>query len=64
MIAKLYPRALVIAMEPVPRTYYQLRRNICLNGCLNIDPYNIGVGKPGQHTTFLNEGRSLDMVTL
>lgn len=54
MMAKLYPHAHVIALEPVPRTYYQLIRNIGLNGCTNIDPYNIGVGKPGQKTTMLN----------
>lgn len=54
MMAKLYPHALVIALEPVPRTYYQLMQNIGLNGCANIDSYNIGVGKPGQKTTMLN----------
>lgn len=54
MMAKLYPHARVIALEPVPRTYYQLVRNIGLNGCMNIDSYNIGVGKPGQKTTMLN----------
>jgi len=43
MMAKLFPHTRVIALEPVPRTFYQMIRNIGLNG-LNITALNIGVG--------------------
>lgn len=45
MIAKLYPNVRVVALEPVPRTFYQMIRNIGLNGVLNVEPLNVGVGK-------------------
>jgi FkbM family methyltransferase len=54
MMAKLFPEVRVISLEPVPQTYFQLIRNKGLNGCTNIDAYNIGVGKPGQHTITMN----------
>jgi len=43
MMAKLFPHTRVIALEPVPRTFYQMIRNIGLNG-MNITVLNIGVG--------------------
>lgn len=44
MIAKLFPKVRVISLEPVPRTFYQMIRNIGLNGVTNIDPLNVGIG--------------------
>jgi FkbM family methyltransferase len=45
LMAKLFPFTHIISLEPVPRTFYQMVRNIGLNGITNISPYNIGVGK-------------------
>ena len=45
MIAKLFPGVRVISLEPVPRTFYQMVRNIGLNGVTNIEPVCVGVGK-------------------
>jgi FkbM family methyltransferase len=45
MLAKLFPFLKIIALEPVPRTFYQMLRNIGLNGVTNIEPVNIGVAK-------------------
>ena len=50
LIAKMFPYTRVIALEPVPRTYFALLRNKGLNGCTNLEAYNVGVGKPGQKT--------------
>ena len=58
MMAKLYPMVRVIALEPVPFTYYHLIKNKELNKCGNIDTYNVGVGKPGQHTISLVTNKS------
>lgn len=44
MMAKLFPMVRVVSLEPVPRTFYHLIRNIGLNGATNIEPHNIGVG--------------------
>jgi FkbM family methyltransferase len=54
LLSKLFPLTRIISLEPVPRTYFQLVRNIGLNACTNISAYNAGVGKPGQHTSTLN----------
>ncbi len=54
MMAKLFPMTKVIALEPVPTTYAHLLSNISLNSCVNISPYNVGVGKPGQKTCTIN----------
>jgi FkbM family methyltransferase len=54
LLSKLFPLSRIIALEPVPRTYFQLMRNIGLNGCTNIEAYNFGVGKPNQFTAVLN----------
>jgi FkbM family methyltransferase len=43
MMARLFPHTRVIALEPVPRTFYQMIRNIGLNG-MNITALNIGIG--------------------
>jgi FkbM family methyltransferase len=58
MMAKLFPMTRIIGLEPVPQTYFTFVRNIGLNGCTNIEPYNIGVGKPGQHTTTLHVAKN------
>lgn len=54
LMSKLFPLARIIALEPVPRTYYQLMRNIGLNGATNLEAYNVGVGRPNQYTSTLN----------
>jgi FkbM family methyltransferase len=45
MMSKLFPQTSIISLEPIPRTFHVMMRNIGLNGCTNIYPYNIGVGK-------------------
>jgi FkbM family methyltransferase len=57
LIAKLFPGVRVVSLEPVPRTFENFKKNIVLNGLKNIEPYNIGVGKPGQHTIMLTINR-------
>ena len=50
MIAKLFPFTRVIAIEPVSRTFFQMIRNIGLNGVTNIEPHCVGVAaanRPG-----------------
>jgi len=42
LMAKLFP-VKVIALEPVPKTFLQMVRNIGLND-LHVDCYNVGVG--------------------
>lgn len=44
MMAKLFPFTRVISLEPVPRTFAQFVRNVGLNGCMNIEPFCLGVG--------------------
>ncbi len=53
MMAKLFPETRVIALEPLPSTYFNLVRNKELNKCSNIEAYNVGVGSPGKHTATL-----------
>lgn len=48
MMAKMFPDARVLAFEPVPRTFFQMIKNIGLNGCLNIDAHMYGFGKTGE----------------
>lgn len=45
LMAKLFPQARIIALEPVVRTYHQMMRNIGLNGVTNIEAVNVGVGR-------------------
>lgn len=45
----LHPEVRIVSLEPVPRTYAQLLKNIELNGCKNIEAHNLGVGKRGQY---------------
>ena len=42
MMAKCFP-VKVISLEPIPRTYFQMVRNIGLNG-VDVEAYNVGVG--------------------
>lgn len=44
LMAKLFPQITVVSLEPVSRTFYQMIRNIGLNGVTNINPINLGVG--------------------
>ena len=48
MLGVLFPYVRVISLEPVPETYYHLVKNIELNGCKNIEAYNLGLGNPSQ----------------
>ena len=57
MMAKMFPMAAVYSYEPVPRTYFQMVRNIGLNGVTNINVFNCGVGKNGQNFGVLNVDR-------
>jgi FkbM family methyltransferase len=45
MLAKMFPGVKIIACEPVPRTFFQMLRNVGLNGVTNIITHNCGVGK-------------------
>lgn len=54
LMAALFPEARIIALEPVPRTYFQLVRNLGLNGFKNVSAYNVGLGGPGHHTATMN----------
>lgn len=45
MLAKLYPKIRVVALEPIQRTYFAMMRNIGLNGVTNIEAHNVGIGK-------------------
>jgi len=53
-IGTVFPQVKIIALEPVPRTYFQLVNNLELNGVKNVIPLNIGVGKPGQGRVMIN----------
>jgi len=46
-MAKMFPKIHVISLEPVHRTFFQMIRNIGLNGVTNITALNVGVGAPG-----------------
>ena len=52
MIAKLFPFVRVVSMEACPRTFFQMIRNIGLNGVTNIDAHNIGAGKKSEKIPF------------
>jgi FkbM family methyltransferase len=45
LMAKMFPEARVVSFEPVPRTFFQMIRNIGLNGVTNIEALCLGVGK-------------------
>ena len=51
MLSELFPEIRIIALEPVPPTYYHLCRNIELNGCKNIEAFNLGLGSRDQKKT-------------
>jgi FkbM family methyltransferase len=44
MVAKLFPDIKIIAVEPVPRTFYQMLRNIGINGVTNVETVQAAVG--------------------
>ena len=56
MVAKLFPEIKVIAVEPVPRTFYQMLKNISLNGVTNIETLMEAVG-PTMGKTTINVSR-------
>jgi FkbM family methyltransferase len=45
MMGKIFPQTKIIAFEPVIKTYYNMVRNIGLNGVTNIRQYNLAIGK-------------------
>lgn len=57
MLSKLFPKTRIIALEPVPSTYFILLKNIGLNGTTNIEPYNVGLGK-GKGELFVSKDLS------
>ena len=54
LMSHLYPESRIIALEPVPRTFFVMVGNVGRNGCGNIEYYNVGIGKPGQHILKFN----------
>ena len=48
MIAKLFPKTRVIAIEPIPKTVATLSKNIVLNSTLNVEVFPYCVSAPGQ----------------
>ena len=55
MMAKLFPRTKIIALEPVPETYNILVKNVEINACKNnIIHYNLGLGSNTQHKATLS----------
>jgi len=57
MMAKLFPGLRVIALEPVPRTFNYLLKNIELNG-VRIEAKNIGVGTRGKRELVVSRDHS------
>lgn len=54
LMSKLFPQTRIIALEPIPRTYHIMMRNIGLNACTNITALNLGAGKTtGKHPMFM-----------
>lgn len=45
MMGKMFPEARILAFEPVPRTFFQMVRNVGLNGCSNVEAFMYGFGK-------------------
>lgn len=43
MMSKLFPFVKVVCCEPVPKTYFQLMRNIGLNGAANVEAHCVGI---------------------
>ncbi len=59
LMAKSFPQARVIALEPVPQTYSIMLQNIALNGCQNVSALNVGVGKiAGSSIIFTDKNNS------
>ena len=56
MLAKLFPEIKIIAVEPVSRTFYQMVRNISLNGVTNIETLQVAIG-PTMGKTVINVSR-------
>jgi len=48
MLSKLFPEIRIIALEPVPTTYYTLCQNLNLNHCQNIEAFCLGLGGKDQ----------------
>lgn len=48
MMAKLFPKTRVIAIEPIPKTVATLSKNIVLNSALNVEVFPYCVSMPGQ----------------
>lgn len=54
LMARHFPETRILAYEPIPATYETLLRNIELNGCVNIEPFRLGVGRPGESQAVFN----------
>lgn len=54
LIGKLFPRCQVFAFEPVPRTFFQMVRNVGLNGLVNVHVFNKGIGGAGVYSGVMN----------
>lgn len=48
LMSRCFPQTRILAYEPVPTTFETFRENIKLNGCENIEPFPLGVGKSGR----------------
>jgi FkbM family methyltransferase len=53
LMSKLFPSTRIIALEPVPNTYYNLCNNINMNGCKNIEAFCLGLGRNNQPKTIM-----------
>ena len=53
LMAKTYPGTRIIALEPVPATYEILLQNLKINEVTNVEPYNVGLGRPSQDAVWL-----------
>lgn len=51
-LARLFPAATVLAIEPIPATFEYLKQNIHLNGLTNIQSFNCGCWKEMDTLTF------------
>jgi FkbM family methyltransferase len=54
LMSHLFPEARIIAIEPVPRTFFVMLGNIARNGCTNIECHSLGIGPPGRSSINLN----------
>ena len=51
-LAKSFPRARILAFEPIPSTFEQLKKNVALNGTSNVSLYNFGFSNKSEVLNF------------